>query len=101
MQICSCVGETISSTCPENIPDEYIPLHFQKTTNENQVLLKYRCRLLKVANTFCSLLQQMLMHLYFYAILEKLQDYQYSPAQLVKMIQRTEKVYMYIVAGCL
>ena len=37
-------------------------------------------------------MQQTLMHLYFYAILEKLQAYQYSPAQLVKMIERSEKV---------
>ena len=52
MQICSCVGETISSTCPDNIPDEYIPLHFQKTTNENQVLLKYRCRVVESCKYF-------------------------------------------------
>ena len=42
------------------------------------------------------MVQQTLMHLYFYAILEKLQAYQYSPAQLVKMMQKTEKVCMYV-----
>ena len=32
------------------------------------------------------------MHVYFYAILEKLQVCEYSSAQLVKMIEKTDKV---------
>lgn len=38
-------------------------------------------------------MQQALMHLYFYTVLEKLQTCQFIPSKLVKMITETEEVY--------
>ena len=40
-------------------------------------------------------MQQKLMHLYFYTVLEQLQTRQITPTQLVKMMADTEKVDSY------
>jgi len=39
-------------------------------------------------------MQQTLMHLYYYTLLEKLQTCQFTPSQLVEMINETEEVYL-------
>ena len=37
IQICTCVGETILSQCPESSLNEYIPLYLSKAAMDNQV----------------------------------------------------------------
>ena len=37
VQICTCVGETILSRCPEVSLNEYTPLYLSKATMDNQV----------------------------------------------------------------
>lgn len=40
-------------------------------------------------------MNEALVHLYFYTILEKLQTHQFTSLQLVKMITETKKVHTY------
>ena len=42
-------------------------------------------------------MQQTLLHMYFYTVLEKLQTCQFTPTRLVKMITDTEMVKMDVV----
>ena len=91
MQVCICVGETILSQCPETSLSEYIPLYLQQTTAKDNHVCSGNVFLHLLAG-YNSLMQQKLMHLYFYTVLEQLQTRQITPTQLVKMIIDTEKV---------
>lgn len=96
MQVCINVGKIILNQCPrDTLLTEFIPLYLQKSPEKNQVHIKYIywcCLLVSIQDD--PLMKQALIHLYFYALLERLQTHQFTPSQLVTMITETEKVYM-------
>ena len=97
VQVCICVGETILRYFPEATQSKYTPSYLHQTTTDNKVRNPVFVYLL------CWLfyhIQQILMHLYFYTVLEKLQISQFTPSLLVKMVTDTDKVKLPIIILC-